>query len=73
MSEKFSQFDAELDVLDNPTGGSNFLVSAVMLLRRQKKDLQLELQKLRDRVASLESQNAAFLNVSADRLLQKHS
>lgn len=52
-------------------GGSNFLVSAVVLLRRQKKELQEELARTKARLDSLERQNAAFLNVNAERLLEK--
>lgn len=51
--------------------GTNFLVSAVMLLKRQKRDLQEENKRLRLQLEALENQNAAFLNLSADRLLGK--
>jgi hypothetical protein len=53
-----------------PLKGSNFLVSAVMLLKRQKSELVDENKALRARLEMLETQNAAFLNLSADRLLQ---
>lgn len=52
-------------------GGNNFLVSAIMLLKRQKRELEKELQGLKERVQLLEGQNAAFMNLSADRLLEK--
>ncbi len=52
-------------------GGNNFLISAIYVLRRQKKDLQAELHRLKERIEVLESQNAAFLNLSADRLLKR--
>jgi hypothetical protein len=57
----------EVEVL----GGNNFLVSAIMVLKKQRRDLEMELHGLRERVRLLENQNAAFLNVSADRLLEK--
>lgn len=54
--------------------GSNFLVSAVMILKRQKADLQEENRRLRERLLQLESHNAHFMNLSADRLLDgRHS
>jgi len=56
---------------ESPLGGTNFLVSAVLLLKKQKKELQNELLRLQMRVRVLESQNAAFMNLSADRLLEK--
>ncbi len=52
-------------------GGGNFLVSAIMLLKRQKKDLQAEVQRLKERLQTLEQQNAAFIDVSAQRLLNR--
>lgn len=54
--------------MDAPRG-SNFLVSAVMMLKRQKAELQEENQRLRARLQQLESHNAHFINLSADRLL----
>ncbi len=53
-----------------PLRGTNFFVSAVLILKRQKKELIDENSRLKARLALLESQNAAFLNLSADRLLQ---
>lgn len=54
-----------------PLKGNNFLVSSILMLRKQKKDLQDEVRHLKERLALLESQNAAFMNLSADRLLEK--
>lgn len=65
MREEFEVFDLETESL----GGTNFLVSAVLLLKRQKRELVEENQKLKARLNLLEGQNADFLNLSADRLL----
>ena len=72
MREKHEDLWIEEDILveREPLKGTNFLVSAVMLLKRQKKELSEENKALRARLEVLESQNAAFLNLSADRLLQ---
>lgn len=51
--------------------GSNFLVSAVMMLRRQRRDLEKEVKNLKERMQLLEKQNAALVNLGADRLLEK--
>lgn len=68
MSEQWDDSEA-----DAPRG-SNFLVSAVMILKRQKADLVEENQRLRNRLLQLESHNAHFINLSADRLLEgQHS
>jgi hypothetical protein len=56
--------------VETPTGGSNFLVSTILHMRRQKRDLQREIAALNDRIRILEGQNAAFLNLSADRLIR---
>lgn len=74
MNTKYADvpgFESEIE--DTQMGGSNFLVSAVLILRRQKKDLQSELHRMREKLRMLETQNAAFLNVSADRLLERRS
>ncbi|MBN8554274.1 MAG: hypothetical protein J0L93_02420 [Deltaproteobacteria bacterium] len=70
MNLRQTELDSKVEGEDSPIGGSNFLVSAVMLLKKQKKDLQSEVSKLREKVSQLENQNAAFMNVSADRLLK---
>lgn len=71
MQAKFSdQESLEDNVSDSPTGGSNFLVSAILIMRRQRKEMQREMANLQERVKMLEMQNAAFMNVSADRLLK---
>lgn len=62
---EFYEFEPEV------LGGTNFLVSAVMLLKKQKRELLEENKRLRSRLESVENQNAAFLNLSADRLLGK--
>lgn len=51
--------------------GQNFLVSAVMILKKQKKDLTEENAKLKSRLEMLEQHHSALLNLSADRLLGK--
>jgi hypothetical protein len=56
---------------DLPFRGTNFLVSAIDLLRKQRRELESEVAKLQERLEIVERQNAALLNVSADRLLQK--
>jgi len=66
MREDFEFFDLETESL----GGTNFLVSAVMLLKKQKRELVEENQRLKARLSLLEGQNAEFLNLSADRLLE---
>jgi hypothetical protein len=72
MREKHEDLFGDEDLLieREPLKGTNFLVSAVMILKRQKKDLFEENKILRARLEILESQNAAFMNLSADRLLQ---
>ncbi|HYE74925.1 MAG TPA: hypothetical protein VEF04_16410 [Blastocatellia bacterium] len=70
-SDSAFEHDLEDSLSDAPLGGSNFLVSAVLILKRQKKELLSEVQSLREQVLSLERQNAAFVNLSADRLLEK--
>ena len=65
-SEQHLWVEEELEIL----GGNNFLVSAIVLLKKQKRELEKELQGLTERVQLLEGQNAAFMNVSADRLLE---
>lgn len=55
---------------DFPSGGTNFLVSAVLILKQENKKLRSEVDRLAERVSELEVQNAAFLDVSATRLLQ---
>lgn len=71
MDYKIDSIDQDFDGDSGPVKGSNFLVSAVMMLRRQRKDLESELVHLKERVGILEQQNAALLNVSADRLLER--
>jgi len=71
MNYPVDSIELELEVEETPSKGSNFLVSAVMILRRQRLELQSELKKLRERVAILESQNAGLVNLGADRLLGK--
>lgn len=64
-------FDTIIDEGDeSPTGGSNFLVSAILHMRRQKRDLQREVLSLKERIRMLEQQNSAFLNLSAERLIK---
>ena len=63
--------DTEVEVESETLRGNNFLVSAILLLKTQKRELEREVQGLKDRVQLLESQNAAFMNVSADRLLRR--
>lgn len=71
MRAENEDFDYQLNEGDeSPMKGSNFLVSAVLSLRRQKRDLQREVAILKDRVKMLESHNAAFLNINADRLIK---
>lgn len=55
-----------------PTGGTNFLVSAVLILKKQKKELQEEVRRLQNKLSLLEGHNAGLLEASADRLLEKH-
>jgi hypothetical protein len=52
-------------------GGTNFLVSAIHLLRKQREDLKAENIQLKAKLAMLERHNAVFLDLSADRLLEK--
>jgi hypothetical protein len=66
MRDSFEYLDLETESL----GGTNFLVSAVMLLKKQKRELLEENQKLKSRLNLIEGQNAEFLNLSADRLLE---
>ncbi len=69
MNSNIDSMEIDLDG-DRPVKGTNFLVSAIMILKRQRKDLESELNRLKERVSILESQNAALVNVGADRLLQ---
>jgi len=75
MNERRSEPADDVILFDESPalGGSNFLVSAVMILKRQKKELQAELITLKERLEVLEHQNAGFINVSAERLLKKSS
>lgn len=61
----------EFEGVNPALGGSNFLVSAVMILRRQKADLLSQVHDLTERVSLLENQSASLINSSADRLLEK--
>lgn len=70
MEEKYcSNFGDSLDV--DLRGGNSFLVSAVMVLKKQRKELADENRRLKAKLQLLESQNAQFLNLSADRLLRE--
>jgi len=60
-----------VDFDDSPMGGSNFLVSAVVMLQTQRRELLNQVQELLERIARLENQNATFMKLSADRLLEK--
>jgi cell division protein FtsB len=71
MSLSFDSIEQDFEEVNVPAKGSNFLVSAVMILRRQRLELQQELKKLQERVQILEAQNAGLLNLGADRLLRK--
>lgn len=51
-------------------GGNNFLVSAVMILKRQKKELAEENRRLREELDLLQNSQSALLNASADRILE---
>ena len=56
----------DLDLpIDDLSGGSNFLVSSVLNLRREKEELKSEVQKLKRKVNDLER--------SGDRVLQKET
>lgn len=71
MRAENEDFDiSKIEGEEHQVGGSNFLVSAILQMRRQKRDLQREIAALRERVQVLENQNAAFLNLSADRLIR---
>ncbi len=71
MSNKEFEMNFEnWDETENLKGG-NFLTSAILMLRKQKSTLEREVNQLREKVALLEGQNAAFIDVSADRLLKK--
>ena len=59
------------DGLDMPVRGTNFLVSAVMVLRHQKDELEAQVRHLQHKVAVLEQQNASFLDISARRLIHQ--
>ena len=61
----------EAELLDMPVRGTNFLVSAVMVLRHQKEELQGQVRQLQQKVALLEQQNASFLDISARRLIHQ--
>lgn len=50
--------------------GNNFLVSAFLILKKQKRELVEENKRLRARLEMVEHQNAAFLDLSAERLLR---
>jgi hypothetical protein len=65
-----NQFDLDMDEMKS-LGGSNFLVSAVVMLRKQKAELLREVHDLQERVKLLEGQSAQLINISADRLLEK--
>lgn len=52
-------------------GGQNFLVSAVVLLREQRKALQAENSRLKKQLEHLRAQNAEFLDLGANRLLDQ--
>ncbi len=65
-----NQFDLDIDEMKS-LGGSNFLVSAVVMLRKQKAELLREVHDLQERVKLLEGQSAQLINISADRLLEK--
>jgi len=56
---------------DTALRGNNFLVSAVMILKKQKKDLLEENQKLRQQLAHFQDHNAALLDLGAERLIEK--
>lgn len=51
--------------------GNNFLVSAVMILKKQKKDLIEENLRLRQQLDHFQNHNAALLDLGADRLIGK--
>ena len=53
-----------------PLKGNNFLVSAFLILKKQKRELIEENKRLRMRLEMVEHQNAAFLDLSAERLLR---
>lgn len=65
-----NEFDLDIEEMKS-LGGSNFLVSAVMILRRQRAELLREVHDLQSRVKHLEGQSAHLINISADRLLEK--
>jgi hypothetical protein len=72
MNDEFFRDEFPLPEVENENlGGTNFLVSAVMLLKRQKSELLAENEKLKAELALLQTHNAALVNVSADRLLGK--
>lgn len=50
--------------------GSNFFLSVVLALKNQRKQLMEENVRLRAQIAQLKHQNAAFIDLGADRLLQ---
>jgi hypothetical protein len=60
-----------MDDSDMPVRGSNFLVSAVMVLRHQREELENQVQQLQQKVALLERQNASFMDISARRLIHQ--
>ncbi len=65
-------FDRDMiDETDMPVRGTNFLVSAVMVLRHQKEELESQVKQLQQKVALLEQQNACFLDISARRLIHQ--
>lgn len=70
LLQPFIGMKNEWPIVDVDTlGGTNFLVSAIHSLRRQRSSLEGEVTQLRERLKILEEQNAAFMNLSADRLL----
>lgn len=74
MSTKY--YDEMLMISDEASeslGGTNFLVSAIHLLKKQRQDLQIENAQLRAKLEMLQQHNAAFLDLSADRLLEKRN
>ena len=60
-----------IEASDEPVKGTNFLVSSVLMLREQKRELEAKLKIMHEKIRVLEQQNAAFLDVSADRLLKR--
>jgi|GEM_PF-4807220 len=67
----FEEYDLDLPEELEPLRGHNFLVSAVMILKKQKQDLAKENQQLKSQIEHLQAHNARLLDISADRLLEK--